>query len=125
MRWSGGASHRPQARQESDDVAQQPRQLPHICNSLRAMLSVFGRAIPLAAVLPLVLPVQLRGTQALLKNANDNLKIEQDFLQLVVVQTLEVEPIRDLEVTADHAASTAFQISDAVLLLMRSRPSLN
>jgi hypothetical protein len=43
----------------------------------------------------------------------------------VVVQTLEVEPIRDLEVTTYHAASTAFQISGAVLFLTRSWPSLN
>jgi hypothetical protein len=43
----------------------------------------------------------------------------------VVVQTLEVEPIRGLEVTLDHAASTAFQISGAVLCLTRSLSSLN
>ena len=44
---------------------------------------------------------------------------------LVVVQTLEVEPIRGLEVALDHAASTAFQISGAVLYLTRSLSSLN
>ena len=44
---------------------------------------------------------------------------------LVVVQTLEVEPIRGLEVALDHAASTAFQISGAVLCLTRSLSSLN
>src|ERR1700722_19778829 len=43
----------------------------------------------------------------------------------VVVQTLEVEPIRGLEVALDHAASTAFQISGAVLYLTRSLSSLN
>ena len=43
----------------------------------------------------------------------------------VVVQTLEVEPIRGLEVALDHAASTAFQISGAVLCLTRSLSSLN
>ena len=43
----------------------------------------------------------------------------------VVVQTLEVEPIRGLEVALDHAASTAFQISGAVLCLTRSLLSLN
>jgi DNA-binding MurR/RpiR family transcriptional regulator len=43
----------------------------------------------------------------------------------VVVQTLEVEPIGGLEVALDHAASTAFQISGAVLYLMRSLSSLN
>jgi hypothetical protein len=43
----------------------------------------------------------------------------------VVVQTLEVEPIRGLEVAPDHAASTAFQISGAVLCLTRSLSSLN
>ena len=37
----------------------------------------------------------------------------------VVVQTLEVEPIRGLEVALDHAASTAFQISGAVLYLTK------
>src|ERR1700722_20101217 len=42
-----------------------------------------------------------------------------------VVQTLEVEPIRGLEVALDHAASTAFQISGAVLCLTRSLSSLN
>jgi pyridinium-3,5-biscarboxylic acid mononucleotide sulfurtransferase len=46
-------------------------------------------------------------------------------IEKVVVQTLEVEPIRDLEVTTYHAASTAFQISGAVLFLTRSWPSLN
>jgi hypothetical protein len=46
-------------------------------------------------------------------------------VDLVVVQTLEVEPIRGLEVALDHAASTAFQISGAVLYLMRSLSSLN
>jgi hypothetical protein len=44
---------------------------------------------------------------------------------MVVVQTLEVEPIRGLEVALDHAASTAFQISGAVLCLTRSLSSLN
>ena len=44
---------------------------------------------------------------------------------MVVVQTLEVEPIRGLEVALDHAASTAFQISGAVLYLTRSLSSLN
>jgi hypothetical protein len=44
---------------------------------------------------------------------------------VVVVQTLEVEPIRGLEVALDHAASTAFQISGAVLYLTRSLSSLN
>jgi hypothetical protein len=43
----------------------------------------------------------------------------------VAVQTLEVEPIRGLEVALDHAASTAFQISGAVLYLTRSLSSLN
>ena len=43
----------------------------------------------------------------------------------VVVQTLEVEPIRGLEVALDHAASTAFQISGAVLCLTRNLSSLN
>ncbi len=43
----------------------------------------------------------------------------------VVAQTLEVEPIRGLEVIGDHAVSAAFQISGAVLLLARSWPSLN
>jgi hypothetical protein len=43
----------------------------------------------------------------------------------VVVQMLEIEPIRGLEVTAGHAARTAFQTSRAVLSLMRSFPSLN
>jgi hypothetical protein len=46
-------------------------------------------------------------------------------IKLVVVQTLEVEPIRGLEVALDHAASTAFQISGAVLYLTRSLSSLN
>ena len=46
-------------------------------------------------------------------------------LKTVVVQTLEVEPIRGLEVALDHAASTAFQISGAVLCLTRSLSSLN
>jgi hypothetical protein len=32
-----------------------------------------------------------------------------------LVQTLEVEPSRGLEVTADHVARTAFQISGPVL----------
>ena len=45
--------------------------------------------------------------------------------EVVVVQTLEVEPIRGLEVALDHAASTAFQISGAVLGLTRSLSSLN
>jgi hypothetical protein len=44
---------------------------------------------------------------------------------MVVVQTLEVEPIRGLEVALYHAASTAFQISGAVLYLTRSLSSLN
>jgi catalase len=43
----------------------------------------------------------------------------------VVVQTLEVEPIRGPEVALDHAACTAFQISGAVLYLTRSLSSLN
>jgi hypothetical protein len=43
----------------------------------------------------------------------------------VVVQTLEVEPIRGVEVALDHAASTAFQISGTVLCLTRSLSSLN
>jgi hypothetical protein len=43
----------------------------------------------------------------------------------VVVQTLEDEPIRGLEAALDHAASTAFQISGAVLCLTRSLSSLN
>jgi hypothetical protein len=43
----------------------------------------------------------------------------------VLVQTLEVEAIRGLEVALDHAASTAFQISGAVLYLTRSLSSLN
>jgi len=47
------------------------------------------------------------------------------LLEKVVVQTLEVEPIRGLEVALDHAASTAFQISGAVLCLTRSLSSLN
>ena len=47
------------------------------------------------------------------------------IVQVVVVQTLEVEPIRGLEVALDHAASTAFQISGAVLSLTRSLSSLN
>jgi hypothetical protein len=51
--------------------------------------------------------------------------IETNVVAGVVVQTLEVEPIRDLEVTTYHAASTAFQISGAVLFLTRSWPSLN
>ena len=46
-------------------------------------------------------------------------------VKAVVVQTLEVEPIRGLEVALDHAASTAFQISGAVLYLTRSLSSLN
>ena len=46
-------------------------------------------------------------------------------LKTVVVQTLEVEPIRGLEVALDHAASTAFQISGTVLCLTRSLSSLN
>jgi hypothetical protein len=45
--------------------------------------------------------------------------------QRVVVQTLEVGPTRGLEVALDHAASTAFQISGAVLCLTRSLSSLN
>jgi len=45
--------------------------------------------------------------------------------QGVVAQTLEVEPVRGLEVAADHSASAAFQVSGAVLFLMRSWPSLN
>ena len=49
----------------------------------------------------------------------------RDVHPLVVVQTLEVEPIRGLEVALDHAASTAFQISGAVLYLTRSLSSLN
>ena len=48
-----------------------------------------------------------------------------DTTTVVVVQTLEVEPIRGLEVALDHAASTAFQISGAVLYLTRSLSSLN
>jgi transposase len=40
-----------------------------------------------------------------------------------VVQTLEVEPIRGPEVTAGHAARTAFQISGAVLSLMHQAAS--
>ena len=47
------------------------------------------------------------------------------ILEKVVVQTLEVEAIRGLEVALDHAASTAFQISGAVLCLTRSLSSLN
>jgi hypothetical protein len=47
------------------------------------------------------------------------------LIRRVVVQTLEVEPIRGLEVALDHAASTAFQISGAVLCLTRSLSSLN
>ena len=47
------------------------------------------------------------------------------FLVMVVVQTLEVEPIRGVEVALDHAASTAFQISGTVLCLTRSLSSLN
>jgi hypothetical protein len=46
-------------------------------------------------------------------------------LLVVVVQTLDVGPIRGLEVALDHAASTAFQISGAVLCLARSLSSLN
>jgi hypothetical protein len=42
-----------------------------------------------------------------------------------LVQTLEVEPSGGLELDADHAESTAFQISGAVLFLMPSVPSLN
>ena len=44
---------------------------------------------------------------------------------MVVVQTLEVESTRGLEVALDHAATTAFQISGAVLWLTRSLSSLN
>jgi hypothetical protein len=51
--------------------------------------------------------------------------MDEAVVSAVVVQTLEVEPIRGLEVSADHAASTAFQISGAVLFLMRSWPRLN
>src|SRR5580704_264120 len=47
------------------------------------------------------------------------------IITTVVVQTLEVEPIRGLEVALDHAASTAFQISGAVLCLTRNLSSLN
>src|ERR1700722_5179332 len=46
-------------------------------------------------------------------------------LYAVVVQTLEVEPIRGLEVALDHAASTAFQISGAVVESAGSLLSLN
>ena len=44
---------------------------------------------------------------------------------VALVQTLEVEPSGGLELDADHAESTAFQISGAVLFLMPSVPSLN
>jgi len=54
-----------------------------------------------------------------------NQQCEAYVLTRVVVQTLEVEPIRGLEVALDHAASTAFQISGAVLCLTRSLSSLN
>jgi len=57
--------------------------------------------------------------------ASDRFFEEISLFLRVVVQTLEVEPIRDLEVTTYHAASTAFQISGAVLFLTRSWPSLN
>ena len=54
-----------------------------------------------------------------------NQQCEAYVLTRVAVQTLEVEPIRGLEVALDHAASTAFQISGAVLCLTRSLSSLN
>ena len=57
--------------------------------------------------------------------ATHPLVVALDVRRGVVVQTLEVEPIRGLEVALDHAASTAFQISGAVLYLMRSLSSLN
>jgi NAD(P)-dependent dehydrogenase (short-subunit alcohol dehydrogenase family) len=57
--------------------------------------------------------------------ANDATVVREHLDAGVVVQTLEVEPIRGLEVALDHAASTAFQISGAVLCLTRSLSSLN
>jgi hypothetical protein len=41
--------------------------------------------------------------------------LEHVVLEAALVQTLEVEPSRGLEVTADHVARTAFQISGPVL----------
>ena len=71
-------------------------------------------------------PEIARDAVAALKNelpfSSENMKV---VVRKVVVQTLEVEPIRGLEVALDHAASTAFQISGAVLSLTRSLSSLN
>lgn len=59
------------------------------------------------------------------RNTQARFSMESAMTPPVVVQTLEVEPIRGLEVALDHAASTAFQISGAVLCLTRSLSSLN
>ena len=48
-----------------------------------------------------------------------------DVISRALVQTVEVEPSRGSGLAADHAASTAFQISGAVLFLILSVPSLN
>jgi len=52
---------------------------------------------------------------------NDQVRV----VHLALVQTLGVEPSRGLELNADHAESTAFQISGAVLFLTPRFPSLN
>jgi uncharacterized protein len=53
-----------------------------------------------------------------LKDANEAIRLAPSYsfaFRGALVQTLEVEPSRGLEVTADHVARTAFQISGPVL----------
>ena len=79
-----------------------------------------GPALPGLGGVDLFLP--RLSPEALAEDKADHVFLMVD---MVVVQTLEVEPIRGLEVALDHAASTAFQISGAVLCLTRSLSSLN